>query len=75
MQKVEILKTASKMIVSFLITIWNNKVDVKHLNFDFLWMFRGLIIQTIKMEHWFDSECWFIQDGVQDGHHFKANST
>ena len=32
-----ILKMVSKMIVSFLITIWNNKVDVKHLNFDFFY--------------------------------------
>ena len=70
MQKVEILKMASKMIVSFLITIWNNKVDVKHLNFDFLLMFRYLIIQTIKMEHWFDSECWSKMATI-----LKQNST
>ena len=25
------------------------------------------MIQTIKMEHWFDSEVWNIKDGVQDG--------
>ena len=25
------------------------------------------MIQTIKMEHWFDSEGWNIKDGVQDG--------
>ena len=26
------------------------------------------MIQTIKMEHWFDSQGWTIKDGVQDGH-------
>ena len=25
------------------------------------------MIQTIKMEHSFDSEVWNIKDGVQDG--------
>ena len=25
------------------------------------------MIQTIKMEHWFDSEGWNIKDGDQDG--------
>ena len=25
------------------------------------------MIQTIKIEHWFDSEVWNIKDGVQDG--------
>ena len=35
-------------------------LDKKHFNFDFLWMFRGLMIQTIKMEHWFGSEGWNI---------------
>ena len=25
------------------------------------------MIQTIKMEHWFDSVGWKIKDGVQDG--------
>ena len=25
------------------------------------------MIQTIKMEYWFDSEGWNIKDGVQDG--------
>ena len=25
------------------------------------------MIQTIKMEHWFESEGWNIKDGVQDG--------
>ena len=25
------------------------------------------MIQTIKMEHWFESEGWKIKDGVQDG--------
>ena len=24
------------------------------------------------MEDWFDSEGWIIEDGVQDGRHFKA---
>ena len=58
MQKVEILKMASKIaVIQFPNTYLTNKVDVKHFNFDFLWMFRGLILQTIKIEHWFDSEC------------------
>ena len=60
MPKVEILKVASKMAVNKFpntCTYLTNKGDVKHSNFDFLWMFSGLIIQTIKMEHWFDSEC------------------
>ena len=30
------------------------------------------MIQTIIMEHWLSSEGWNIQDGVQDGRHFKA---
>ena len=25
------------------------------------------MIQTIKIEHWFDSEGWNIKDGVKDG--------
>ena len=31
-------------------------------------MVRGLMIQMIKVELWFDSEGWNIKDGVQDGH-------
>ena len=27
------------------------------------------MIQTIKKEHWFDSEGWNIEDGAQDGRH------
>ena len=50
-------------------TYLTNRFDKKSSNFDFLWMFRGLMIQTIKMEHWFDSEGWNIKDGVQDGRH------
>ena len=30
------------------------------------------MFQTIKMENWFGSEGSNIQDGVQDGRHFKA---
>ena len=37
-------------------TYLTNKIDKKHFNFDFLWMFRGLMIQMIKMEYWFGSE-------------------
>ena len=29
-------------------------------------MFRGLMIQTMKMEHCFDSKGWNIKDGVQN---------
>ena len=29
-------------------------------------MFRGLLIQTIKMEDWFDPEGWNIKYGVKD---------
>ena len=43
--------------VKFPYTFLTNKADVKHFNFDFLWMLRDLILRTIKMEHWFDSEC------------------
>ena len=25
------------------------------------------MIQTIKMEHWFDSEGWNTKDGIKDG--------
>ena len=32
-------------------------------------MFRGLMLQMIKMEHRFDSEGWNIKDGVQNGRH------
>ena len=34
----------------------SDKLEIKHFSFDFLWMFRRLIIQKIKMEHWFYSE-------------------
>ena len=30
------------------------------------------MIQTIKIENWFGSEGSNIEDGVQDGRHFKA---
>ena len=30
-------------------------------------MFQRLMLQPIKMEHYFDSEGWNIKDGVQDG--------
>ena len=50
-------------------TYLTNRFDKKSSNFDFLWMFRGWMIQTIKMELWFDSECWNIKDGAQDGRH------
>ena len=55
--RVEILKMASKMAASkALKTYLTNKLDKKAFNFDFLWLFRGLMIQTIKIENWFDSE-------------------
>ena len=54
------------------------KLDIKHFNFDSLSVFRGLIIQTIKMKHsqiWFTRlKYWNIKDGVQDGRHFKQKS-
>ena len=53
-------------------TYLTNKLDKNHLIFDFLWLFRGLMIQTIKMDIWFGSEGLNIKDGVQDGRHFKA---
>ena len=28
------------------------------------------MLQSIKMEHYFDSEGWNIKDGVQDGDQF-----
>ena len=34
----------------------SDKLEIKHFSFDFLWMFRGLIIQKRKMEHWFDQK-------------------
>ena len=59
---------ASKALKAYL----KNKPDKKHLNFDFLWLFRRLMIQTIKMENWFVSEGSSISNGVQDGRLFKA---
>ena len=53
-------------------TYLTNILDNKHFNFDFLWLFRGLVIQTIKTEYCFNSECWNIKDGVKDGRHFKV---
>ena len=51
-QRVEIFKMASKMAVSKVPkTYLTKKLDRKHFNFDFLSMFRELIIQTIKMKH------------------------
>ena len=59
--RVEILKMASKMATSEAPkTYQTNKLDKKHFNFNFLWRFRGLMIQTIKMDHWFGSEGWNI---------------
>ena len=41
-QKVDILKMASKMAVSSVpITCLTNILDKMHFDFDFLWMFRG----------------------------------
>ena len=41
-QKVEILKMASKMAVSLASkTYLTDILNKKHFNFDFLWMFRG----------------------------------
>ena len=43
---------ASKMAVSYVPkTYLTKRLDIKHFNFDFLSMFRGLIIQMIKMKH------------------------
>ena len=59
--------------ISFIRPIWPKKISIKSiLILTFLWMFKGQIIQTIKMKDWFDSEGWVIEDGVQDGRHFKA---
>ena len=41
-------------------TYLTNTHDIKHFKFDFLWMFRGLVVQTIKMEHGFNSGGWHI---------------
>ena len=56
--RVEILKMASKMASKIaasnvLKTYLTNKLDKKHLILTFLWLFRGLMIQTIKIENWF----------------------
>ena len=54
--RVEILKMAS-MMASKMATSKALKTSLTNkLNFDFLWLFRGLMIQTIKMEIWFGSE-------------------
>ena len=44
---------ASKMAVSLnpYKTCLTKKLNIKHFNFDFLSMFRSLILQTIKMKH------------------------
>ena len=48
---------ASKMAVSLAPkTYMTNILDQKRFNFDFFWIFRGSMLQPIKMEHWFDSE-------------------
>ena len=48
---------ASKMATSNVLkTYLTNKLDKKHLILTFLWLFRGLMIQTIKIENWFGSE-------------------
>ena len=48
---------ASKMTPSNALKIYlTNKLDKKKNNFDFLWLSRGLMIQTVKMENWFGSE-------------------
>ena len=45
-------KMASKMAVSYVLRPNSLKqLDIKHYNFEFLSMFRGLIIQTIIMKH------------------------
>ena len=55
--RVEILKLASKMATSNVLKIYlTNKLDKKHLILTFLWLFRGLMIQAIKIENWFGSE-------------------
>ena len=36
-------------------------------------MFRGLIIQKIKMEHWFDQSVELFKMMSRDGRHFKKN--
>ena len=45
----------------------SNVLDRKDFNFDFLWVFRGFMVKTIKMEHCFDSEGWNIKDDAQNG--------
>ena len=65
---------ASKMAATLLHKTYLTKKNLylKLLNFDFIWIFKGIIIQTIKMKDWFDSEERIIENGVQDGRHFKA---
>ena len=48
---------ASEMAASNATKIYlTNKLDKKTFNLDFLWLFRGRRIQTIKMANWFGSE-------------------
>ena len=49
-----------------------NKLDKKYFNFDFLWMLRGLMIQTIKMERWFRSD--IVNDNDQEYHNHKPQT-
>ena len=50
--KIEILRwRLRRPRVRFLRPNSLKKLDIKHFNFDFLSMLRGLIIQTIKMKH------------------------
>ena len=59
--RVEILKIASKMASEMaaskaLKAYLTNRLNKKAFNFYCLWLFRGLMIQTIKLENWFVSE-------------------
>ena len=50
-------KMASEMATSNATKIYlTNKLDKKTFDLDFLWLFRGRRIQTIKMANWFGSE-------------------
>ena len=48
-------KKASKMAASNAFKTYLTK-SIKRFNLDFLWLFRGRMIQMIKMENWCGSE-------------------
>ena len=49
--RVEILKMASKMAASKALKTYQTNTLDKNNYFDFLWLFRGLMIQKMKMEN------------------------